>query len=85
MLKEKLFFYKAPEHLRNYQSKWSEYQNISETRISYKETLEALKQDLRSPSRKRNILEARLPAALKIPWVEEITNDKTSPHQASSA
>ena len=80
----KPIFYKVPEHLRNYHSKWNDYQNTSKTRKSYKETLEVLEQDLRSPSRKRNIPEARLPAALKIPRIEEIMNDKTSPHQVSS-
>ena len=67
-----------------YHSKWNEYQNISKTRNSYKETLEALEQDLRSPSRKRNIPEAQLPTVLKIPRIEEIINGKISSHQVSS-
>ena len=74
----KSIFYKAPEHLRSYHTKWCEYQNIHLTKNSYNEQIETLQQDLSSPSRKRNIPEAQNPAALKIPRLQAIIDEATA-------
>lgn len=66
-------FYKAPEHLRSYYSKWMEYQNINKTKKNYKEQLDLLQQNLRSSSRKRSIPKAQAPLPLKIPRVDQNT------------
>ena len=81
----KSIFYKAPEHLRSYHAKWCEYQNIHLTKNSYKEQIETLQQDLRSPSRKRNIPEAQNPAALKIPRLQTIIEEATASSSSSSS